>query len=165
MASSLKLDAQLRVKVAVDSAKHVPRPMRKNASVGDYLSVIIRQDLSRRSHKDHIHRICPACSIVARPSRIQQLAVSCQRPRSSFSSKYAKRKISPRRALNISNIVRECWTAGYTAILLLSLKRGEPSASFCPYAAIVENQDERLFQCQRDDCGKVSCRKCHEVSG
>lgn len=35
---------------------------------------------------------------------------------------------------------------------------------FCPYAAVIENPNERLFHCEREGCKKTSCRKCHEVS-
>jgi len=31
---------------------------------------------------------------------------------------------------------------------------------FCDYAVVVENPDEKLFRCQREDCAEVSCRKC-----
>ncbi|GAA5965119.1 hypothetical protein JCM3765_004865 [Sporobolomyces pararoseus] len=31
---------------------------------------------------------------------------------------------------------------------------------FCPFAYIIENEQERLFQCQRPECGVVSCRQC-----
>lgn len=34
---------------------------------------------------------------------------------------------------------------------------------FCPFACIIENPDERLFTCQRDECGIVSCRGCQKV--
>ncbi|GAA5899738.1 hypothetical protein JCM6882_005425 [Rhodosporidiobolus microsporus] len=37
---------------------------------------------------------------------------------------------------------------------------GLEQCPFCPFAYIIENPDERLFHCQRDDCGVVSCRQC-----
>lgn len=37
------------------------------------------------------------------------------------------------------------------------------SRRFCPFAMIIENPDERLFECQRDDCQVVSCRECKKV--
>ncbi|GAA5877161.1 hypothetical protein JCM8547_001961 [Rhodosporidiobolus lusitaniae] len=37
---------------------------------------------------------------------------------------------------------------------------GFESCPFCPFACYIENADERLFHCQREDCKKVSCRKC-----
>ncbi|BGP57064.1 hypothetical protein JCM8202v2_004702 [Rhodotorula sphaerocarpa] len=33
---------------------------------------------------------------------------------------------------------------------------------FCPYAMIMENPEERLFRCQRDDCQIVSCISCRK---
>jgi hypothetical protein len=35
--------------------------------------------------------------------------------------------------------------------------------SFCPFAYIIDNPHERLFHCQRSDCGVVSCRQCKKV--
>ena len=29
------------------------------------------------------------------------------------------------------------------------------SCPFCPYACIIEDEEETLFRCQRPDCGKV----------
>jgi hypothetical protein len=34
------------------------------------------------------------------------------------------------------------------------------SCPACEYAVVIENQNEKLFNCQRDDCGLVSCRAC-----
>ncbi|KAI0083599.1 hypothetical protein BDY19DRAFT_1031916 [Irpex rosettiformis] len=31
---------------------------------------------------------------------------------------------------------------------------------FCDYKVIIENPEERLFRCARDECGVVSCRAC-----
>lgn len=31
---------------------------------------------------------------------------------------------------------------------------------FCNFALIIEDPNERLFECQKEDCGKVSCRQC-----
>ena len=41
------------------------------------------------------------------------------------------------------------------AELLFSAQR-----SFCPFAMIIENPNERLFHCHRPDCRIVSCRDC-----
>lgn len=38
------------------------------------------------------------------------------------------------------------------------------SISFCPYAVMIENENERLFTCMREGCLKVTCRQCHRVS-
>ena len=35
----------------------------------------------------------------------------------------------------------------------------------CPFAMFIDNDQERLFKCQREDCMFVSCRKCKRVSG
>ncbi|GAA5916284.1 E3 ubiquitin-protein ligase RNF216 [Sporobolomyces salmoneus] len=37
---------------------------------------------------------------------------------------------------------------------------GFEKCPFCPFAVYIENENERLFTCLREDCGKVSCRKC-----
>ncbi|KAJ9125181.1 hypothetical protein QFC22_000135 [Naganishia vaughanmartiniae] len=39
---------------------------------------------------------------------------------------------------------------------------GLESCPYCNFALIIENQEERLFACQSDDCGTVSCRKCRK---
>jgi TRIAD3 protein (E3 ubiquitin-protein ligase RNF216) len=39
---------------------------------------------------------------------------------------------------------------------------GLESCPYCNFALIIENPDERLFACQSDDCGAVSCRKCRK---
>lgn len=37
---------------------------------------------------------------------------------------------------------------------------------FCEYKVVIENEDEKLFRCEGDDCGAVSCRGCKKpVSG
>lgn len=33
----------------------------------------------------------------------------------------------------------------------------------CDYAVIVENPDEKLFYCQAEDCGVISCRTCRQA--
>ncbi|KAH7107635.1 hypothetical protein BKA62DRAFT_610679, partial [Auriculariales sp. MPI-PUGE-AT-0066] len=37
---------------------------------------------------------------------------------------------------------------------------GLEECPFCDYACVVENAEEKLFRCQREDCGEISCRKC-----
>ncbi|GAA5969582.1 hypothetical protein JCM11641_008168 [Rhodosporidiobolus odoratus] len=37
---------------------------------------------------------------------------------------------------------------------------GLEQCPFCPFAYIIENPDERLFHCQRQDCKIISCRQC-----
>lgn len=37
---------------------------------------------------------------------------------------------------------------------------GLESCPFCDYACVIENEEEKLFRCQNDDCLAVSCRKC-----
>lgn len=31
---------------------------------------------------------------------------------------------------------------------------------FCEYQVVIENEHEKLFRCEREECGAVSCRKC-----
>lgn len=31
---------------------------------------------------------------------------------------------------------------------------------YCPYAMVIDNPEERLFQCMGSDCGQVTCRQC-----
>lgn len=52
--------------------------------------------------------------------------------------------------------VRESFPASLTAV-------ADGACRFCPFACIIENPDERLFTCQRDECGVVSCRGCQKV--
>ncbi|GAA6006084.1 hypothetical protein JCM11491_002026 [Sporobolomyces phaffii] len=37
---------------------------------------------------------------------------------------------------------------------------GLEKCPFCPFAYIIENDQERLFHCQRPECGVVTCRQC-----
>ncbi|GAA5909615.1 hypothetical protein JCM8208_007201 [Rhodotorula glutinis] len=39
---------------------------------------------------------------------------------------------------------------------------GFEKCPFCPFACLIENPDERLFRCERPECRRVSCRKCHK---
>jgi TRIAD3 protein (E3 ubiquitin-protein ligase RNF216) len=40
---------------------------------------------------------------------------------------------------------------------------GLESCPNCPFSAIIENPDEKLFRCMAPDCGTVTCRKCRRV--
>ncbi|KIJ28579.1 hypothetical protein M422DRAFT_105303, partial [Sphaerobolus stellatus SS14] len=41
---------------------------------------------------------------------------------------------------------------------------GLEECPFCEYKVVIENPDEKLFRCEREeDCGKVSCRKCKKL--
>lgn len=31
---------------------------------------------------------------------------------------------------------------------------------FCEYKCVIENENERLFRCENEECGAVSCRGC-----
>ncbi|KDQ07483.1 hypothetical protein BOTBODRAFT_38782 [Botryobasidium botryosum FD-172 SS1] len=37
---------------------------------------------------------------------------------------------------------------------------GLESCPFCPYSVVIENDMERLFHCENEECGVVSCRQC-----
>lgn len=39
------------------------------------------------------------------------------------------------------------------------------SCPYCHYSIIIENEQEKLFHCQNEDCGAVSCRKCKAPVG
>ena len=30
----------------------------------------------------------------------------------------------------------------------------------CPFAAVIENEGEKLFRCLNEECGRVTCRGC-----
>lgn len=34
------------------------------------------------------------------------------------------------------------------------------SCPFCSYSVVIENEQERLFRCESEECGIVSCRAC-----
>jgi hypothetical protein len=43
--------------------------------------------------------------------------------------------------------------------------QGLESCPACEYAVVIENENEKLFRCEMEDCGLVSCRACRrEVS-
>lgn len=44
--------------------------------------------------------------------------------------------------------------------LELAAIEGLESCPSCPYSAIIENPDEKLFRCMNEICGQVTCRKC-----
>lgn len=35
---------------------------------------------------------------------------------------------------------------------------------YCPWACVIENPDERLFECKNEECGKVTCRTCQKAN-
>ncbi|WVW79864.1 hypothetical protein I302_101834 [Kwoniella bestiolae CBS 10118] len=37
---------------------------------------------------------------------------------------------------------------------------GLESCPSCPYAAVIDNPDEKLFRCMNEECGQVTCRGC-----
>ena len=40
---------------------------------------------------------------------------------------------------------------------------GLEECPFCDYKVVIENPDEKLFHCQREECGSVTCRACKKV--
>ncbi|CAL1697818.1 unnamed protein product [Somion occarium] len=40
---------------------------------------------------------------------------------------------------------------------------GLEECPFCEYKVVIENEQERLFHCQNEDCGAVSCRSCKKL--
>ncbi|KAL5525503.1 hypothetical protein ACEPAG_6839 [Sanghuangporus baumii] len=40
---------------------------------------------------------------------------------------------------------------------------GLEECPFCEYKAVIDNPDEKLFRCEREDCGAVSCRACKKA--
>ena len=40
---------------------------------------------------------------------------------------------------------------------------GLEECPFCEYKVVIENEQERLFHCQNEDCGAVSCRACKKL--
>lgn len=40
---------------------------------------------------------------------------------------------------------------------------GLSKCPFCPYACVIENEQERLFTCMREGCEVISCRQCKKV--
>lgn len=42
---------------------------------------------------------------------------------------------------------------------------GLEECPFCEYKAVIENPDEKLFRCEHEDCGAVSCRACKKLVG
>ncbi|KAI0739759.1 hypothetical protein C8Q80DRAFT_1200487 [Daedaleopsis nitida] len=41
---------------------------------------------------------------------------------------------------------------------------GLEECPFCEYKVIIENEQERLFRCENDSCGAVTCRQCKKLS-
>ena len=42
---------------------------------------------------------------------------------------------------------------------------GLESCPSCPYAAVIENTEEKLFRCMNEACQQVTCRKCRRQVG
>lgn len=40
---------------------------------------------------------------------------------------------------------------------------GLEECPFCEYQVVIENEHEKLFRCERPDCGAVTCRKCKKM--
>jgi E3 ubiquitin-protein ligase RNF216 len=40
---------------------------------------------------------------------------------------------------------------------------GLEECPFCEYQVVIENDQEKLFRCEREECGAVSCRKCKKL--
>ena len=40
---------------------------------------------------------------------------------------------------------------------------GLEECPYCEYKVVIENPDEKLFHCERDECGAVSCRACKKL--
>jgi TRIAD3 protein (E3 ubiquitin-protein ligase RNF216) len=41
---------------------------------------------------------------------------------------------------------------------------GLEGCPFCEYKVIIENDEEKLLRCERDECGAVSCRTCKKLA-
>lgn len=37
---------------------------------------------------------------------------------------------------------------------------GLESCPSCPYAAVMDNPEEKLFKCMNEECRQLTCRKC-----
>jgi E3 ubiquitin-protein ligase RNF216 len=40
---------------------------------------------------------------------------------------------------------------------------GLEECPFCEYKMVIDNEQERLFTCENEDCGAVSCRQCRKL--
>ena len=40
---------------------------------------------------------------------------------------------------------------------------GLEECPFCEYQVVIENEQEKLFRCEREECGAVSCRRCKKL--
>jgi TRIAD3 protein (E3 ubiquitin-protein ligase RNF216) len=40
---------------------------------------------------------------------------------------------------------------------------GLESCPFCPYSVVIENEAEKLFRCENEDCRAITCRKCKKA--
>ncbi|EJD07122.1 uncharacterized protein FOMMEDRAFT_75478 [Fomitiporia mediterranea MF3/22] len=40
---------------------------------------------------------------------------------------------------------------------------GLEECPFCEYKVVIDNPDEKLFQCEREECGALSCRACKKL--
>lgn len=40
---------------------------------------------------------------------------------------------------------------------------GLEECPFCEYKVVIENEEEKLFRCERRECGAVSCRGCKKL--
>ncbi|BGP18474.1 hypothetical protein JCM10213_001211 [Rhodosporidiobolus nylandii] len=104
---------------------------------------------------------CEFCADCARMNAESQIGMrkyllpcmSTSGCKSFFSEREAERFLS-RKTLNALHKIRMEKEVDAAAI------EGLEQCPFCPFAYIIENPDERLFHCQREDCKIVSCRQC-----
>ena len=40
---------------------------------------------------------------------------------------------------------------------------GLEECPFCEYKVVIDNAEEKLFRCENDDCGVISCRSCKKA--
>ena len=40
---------------------------------------------------------------------------------------------------------------------------GLEECPFCDFKVVIDNEEEKLFRCQKEDCMAVSCRACKKL--
>lgn len=79
---------------------------------------------------------------------------------SGCSAEYTEKVIAaavPNKTMSLYHRLRQLKDLEMAAI------EGLETCPFCPFAAVIENEHEKLFRCQNEECKKVTCRKCKRL--
>lgn len=66
-------------------------------------------------------------------------------------------RLLPTKSLNLFHRLRQADELERAGI------EGLETCPSCPFAAVIDNKEEKLFRCMNETCAQVTCRKCRRV--